>query len=221
VSAVGMRILPVRPSPLPPVRERGAEGRVRVPCPRAGALVPRPRDYAPAGALQRPPETGRLCQLTSDAGHKVEVNAFFQATFLKASQSAVEKWRLPEKAPPSSARIDAKSRAHLHGFHYTRHGGRGRGQYDRRLRRGGIAKKDIGGKHILFILAPDSRLLPFQSQAAQAGHETELYARMYTRKPQSLWGTRLCARYCQPRTQPTPGKLHQIVGPSLETRLEE
>ena len=41
------------------------------------------------------------------------------SAFRSASQSRVEKWRLQEKAPLSSARIDAKSRAHLDRFHYT------------------------------------------------------------------------------------------------------
>jgi hypothetical protein len=57
--------------------------------------------------------------------HWVEVNVFhFLLIFLNASQIAVEKSRLPEKAPLSSARIDAKSRAHLDRFHYTRDGDR-------------------------------------------------------------------------------------------------
>jgi hypothetical protein len=57
--------------------------------------------------------------------HWVEMNAFhFLGIFLDASQSAVEKSRLPEKAPLSSARIDAKRRAHLDRFHYTRDGDR-------------------------------------------------------------------------------------------------
>jgi hypothetical protein len=43
-----------------------------------------------------------------------------------------------------------------------------------------------GGKHMLYILTSDSRLLPLQSQAAQAGLEAELYAAFQTHKPQSL-----------------------------------
>jgi len=67
--------------------------------------------------------------------HWVEVNAFhFYVTFLNASQSTVEKSRLPEKAPLSSARIDAKSRAHLDLFHYTRDGDREKGDENRRCR---------------------------------------------------------------------------------------
>ena len=74
--------------------------------------------------------------------HWVEVNVFrFLLIFLNASQSAVEKSRLPEKAPLFSARIDAKRRAHLDRFHYTRDGDRETGEYDRRARRGGPRMK--------------------------------------------------------------------------------
>jgi hypothetical protein len=67
--------------------------------------------------------------------------------FLNASHSTVEKSRLPEKAPLSSARIDAERRAHLDRFHYTRDGDGETGEYDGMPRRGGIAKEDTGGKH--------------------------------------------------------------------------
>jgi len=58
----------------------------------------------------------RLLALLSafgEAGPRwVEMNVFhFLVIFLNASQSTVEKPRLPEKAPLSFARIDAKSRA--------------------------------------------------------------------------------------------------------------
>jgi len=80
--------------------------------------------------------------------HWVEVNVFqILVLSLNAWQSAVEKSPLPEKAPLSSARIDAKRRARLDRFHYPRDGGRERGEYDRMSRRGGIAKGDTGGKH--------------------------------------------------------------------------
>jgi hypothetical protein len=74
--------------------------------------------------------------------HWVEVNVFhFLLIFLNASQSAVEKPRLPEKAPLSSARIDAKSRAHLEQIYYTRDDDRERVEYDRRPRQGGSSSK--------------------------------------------------------------------------------
>ena len=79
--------------------------------------------------------------------HWVEVNVFhFLVIFLTASQNAVEKSRLAEKAPLPSARIDAKRRAHLDRFHYTRDGDRETWEYDRRPRCGGIAKEDTGGR---------------------------------------------------------------------------
>ena len=72
----------------------------------------------------------------------VEVNVFrFLVIFLNASRSAVDKSRLPKKAPLSSARVDAKRRAHLDRFHYTRDGDRETGEYDRRPRRGGSSSK--------------------------------------------------------------------------------
>jgi len=46
------------------------------PSPRAGALVPRPRDSAPAWAVERPAERGSLCQLTSDSGHSAVYNVY-------------------------------------------------------------------------------------------------------------------------------------------------
>ena len=90
-----------------------------------------------------------LLGVFDEAGpHWVEMNVFhFLVTFLNAWQSAVEKSRLPEKAPLSSARIDAKRRAHLDRFHYPRGDDRETGEYDRRPRHGGIAKEDTGGKH--------------------------------------------------------------------------
>ena len=102
--------------------------------------------------------------------HWVEMNVFhFLVIFLNPSQSAVEKSRLPEKAPLSSARIDAKRRAHLDRFHYTREGEGETGEYDRMPRRGGIGQENPGGgqraqstkhraestDHMLFILTPD------------------------------------------------------------------
>jgi hypothetical protein len=71
------------------------------------------------------------------------MNVFhFLLIFPNASESAVEKSRLPGKAPLSSARVDAKRRARLDRFHYTRDDDRHTGEYDRRPRRGGIAKED-------------------------------------------------------------------------------
>ena len=51
-------------------------------------------------------------------------------------------------------------------------------------------------KQILFILTPSAILiggclLPFQSQAAQAGCERGLYALLHMHEPQSLWEKRL------------------------------
>jgi hypothetical protein len=69
---VGRRTLP-HPRPLSRPRGRGvsaaADG-VRAHSPRACALVPRPRDCAPTGASERPPEETSLSQLTSDSGRQ-------------------------------------------------------------------------------------------------------------------------------------------------------
>ncbi len=79
--------------------------------------------------------------------HWVEMNVLhFLVIFLNRSQSAVEKSRLPEKAPLSSARIDGKRRARLDRFHYTPDGDGETGEYDRMPRRGGIAKEGTGGE---------------------------------------------------------------------------
>jgi transposase len=46
-----------------------------------------------------------------------------------------------------ATRSGPKQRRFLDRFHYTREGDRETGEYDRRPRRGGIAKEDAGGKH--------------------------------------------------------------------------
>ena len=102
--------------------------------------------------------------------HWLEMKVFhFLVIFLNASQSAVEKSWLPEKAPLFSARMGAKRRAHLDRFHYTREGDWETGEYDRMPRRGGSGQENPGGDEraqstkyraestdqMLFILTPD------------------------------------------------------------------
>jgi hypothetical protein len=116
-----------------------------------------------AGARCLPEDGNELWPISAShwpiSGSLVPVLPFprtLDSAFRNASQSAVEKSRLPEKAPLSSARIDAKLaesrfsetlRLFLDRFHYTRDGDRKTGEYDGRPRRGGIAKEDTGSKH--------------------------------------------------------------------------
>jgi hypothetical protein len=81
----------------------------------------RPRGCAQASRVILHTRPLPLLGAFDEAGPRwVEVNVFhFLLIFLNASQSRVEESRLLEKAPLSSARMDAMSRAHLGRFHDT------------------------------------------------------------------------------------------------------
>jgi hypothetical protein len=94
------------------------------------------------------------------------MNVFhFLVIFLNASQSAVEKSRLPEKTLLSSARIDAKE-LFLDRFHYTRDGEGETGEYERMPRRGGIGQENPRRKQKVMFL---SALAHHAGQALEFG----------------------------------------------------
>jgi len=87
------------------------------------AVVPHARPRPLLGSLHKP------------RPHRVQVKVFYLlGVFLNRPHRPVEKSRLPEKAPLSSAGVDAMRRAHLDGFHAPRDGERITREDDRMIR---------------------------------------------------------------------------------------